>query len=119
MLDNGEERVYMRYNNLFLKRIGARVLILFLIVNSLFVLVTESVSASEETSYEIVLNLTFSEPEITQYNSSNITYHNVTIEGLPSICNPGQPVLPMKPLKVLLPQKTSLDSITATYKGNI
>lgn len=73
----------------------------------------ESVSAEE-----IVLEYTFTEPEITEVNISNTTFHNVTMNESVTIGATYCPMLPVKPVRVLLPQNGTLVSINVTYSGN-
>ncbi len=74
------------------------------------------VKASNEN--EIVLNFSFKEPEISEINISNVTYHKVILLDSPTIGSTGLPLLPVKLLKVLLPQKGILKSINITFEGN-
>jgi hypothetical protein len=77
-----------------------------------------SSSAKGDNPDEIVLNLSFEEPTITEWNISNITYHNVTMNNTYTIGGIGLPLLPMKPLRILLPQNGTFESINITYAGN-
>ncbi len=77
------------------------------------------VFAENENSDIIKLNFSFLEPAITQINISNITYDQVSIEGLPNYIDPGIPILPMKPVKIQLPQKSIFESVNITCIGNI
>jgi hypothetical protein len=93
--------------------IGAIVLIsIFLIITIL------SSSAKAEKPDDIVLNLSFDEPVITEWNVSNITYHNVTMNNTYSSYYKLYPILPVKYLRVLLPQNGTLNSINITYSDN-
>ncbi|MDH7507254.1 MAG: hypothetical protein QHH15_05665 [Candidatus Thermoplasmatota archaeon] len=75
-------------------------------------------SVKGDVEDEIVLNFCFQEPIITEVNISNSTYHNVTMNGTYTVGGLGLPMLPVKSLKVLLPQKGVLESINVTYEDN-
>jgi hypothetical protein len=105
----------MGRKKLFRKNFGAIILI---IMSILVAVVFGSTSAEASGEDEIVLNFSFQEPEITVVNISNTTHHRVTIQGSPTIGGIGLPLLPIKPLKVLFPQKGMLESINVTYEGN-
>jgi len=64
-------------------------------------------------------NFSFSEPEITELIINGTVYHRVNMEGLPIDGDVGIPLLPVKPLNILLPQAYVLDSITVTWEDNI
>lgn len=71
--------------------------------------------------YEIVMNynFSFSEPEITELTINGTVFHRVDMNGLPINGEIGIPLLPVKPLNILLPQAYVLDSITVTWENNI
>jgi len=75
-------------------------------------------SAEETNENEILMNYSFSEPIINNANISNITYHEVLMDSSPSYGDVNQPILPMKPSRILLPQKGIVKSINVTYEGN-
>lgn len=68
---------------------------------------------------EILLNFSFPEPVITQVLINDTWYDQVTMEGAPTFGDTGTPLLPVKPLKILLPQKGVMQSINVTYEENI
>ncbi len=104
----------MRERKLFGVKIGAGVLI---IISCITVIIIQSTSAEENGTDEIILNFSFTEPEITEVNISNTTYQIVTMNETKSINNEGLPVLPVKPLEILLPQNGTLKSINVNYSG--
>lgn len=106
----------MRERNLLWKKFRAGILI---IISILLIAVMQPISAETAPEGEILLNFSFQEPVITEVNISNTTYHRVTMEGLPIPNVTGCPLLPVKPVRVLLPQKSILDSIDVFYKKNI
>lgn len=63
---------------------------------------------------EIVLTFSFDSPILTEFVWNGKTYTKVMIEGLPIIGDVGVPLLPVKPVNVLLPQQTEVGSITVT-----
>lgn len=71
--------------------------------------------------HKIVMNynFSFSEPEITELIVNGTVYHRVNMDSLPIDGDVGVPLLPVKPLNILLPQAYVLDSITVTWEGNI
>lgn len=78
-----------------------------------------TVNAGGFDSDEIVLNLSFEQPVITQIIIDNESYDRVIIEGLPSIGDTGVPVLPVKPVNVLLPQRGVVESIDVVCNGYV
>jgi PKD repeat protein len=67
---------------------------------------------------EIEIDFSFTEPDITEVNISNTTYHKVTMNDTDTIGTPGCPMLPVRFVKVLLPQNGTLESINITYNDN-
>ena len=88
------------------------IILLFILSITLF-----HTTSAEAVSEKIILSFSFTEPEITEENISGTTYHRVTIQNLYNLDNPGFPILPMKPLKILLPQEGELESVNVTYTG--
>lgn len=66
---------------------------------------------------EIALMFSFDSPVITEINRDGGTYAQVVIEGLSIIGDIGVPLLPVKPVNVLLPQRAAVESIAVT-KGD-
>ena len=92
------------------------------IVVALFLAATVTVNAEDHYHYEqseIELSYFFSEPVITQVLINDTWYDQVTMEGAPTFGDTGIPLLPVKPLKILLPQKGVIKSINVTYEENI
>ncbi len=106
----------MKRKYLFWKKFGAGVLII--IISILSIAVLQPISAEENNPDEIIQNYSFTEPEITEVNVSSTIYHEVAMTGTSAMVGPGLPILPVKPLKVLLPQKGVLKSINVTYEDN-
>ena len=99
----------------FKRKFGAAVLI----TTFLLLLVVLNFPSAEATGEdEIILDFSFQEPVITEVNMSNTTYHKVTMNETYTLDYNGTPILPVKPLKVLLPQNGTLESINITYEGN-
>lgn len=63
---------------------------------------------------EIALTFSFDSPILTEFVRNGKIYTQVVIEGLPIIGDIGVPLLPVKPVNVLLPQQTEVESITVT-----
>ena len=63
---------------------------------------------------QIVLNFSFSCPSVTMV----LDYSRVTMTGLPSYGEPGEPVLPFRLVKILIPQGKDVESIHV-FPGNI
>jgi hypothetical protein len=87
---------------IFWKKYWAGILVIISIIAGVIMNPTP-VSASNEN--EIVLNFSFEEPEISNVSISNITYHQVEMNETNTLIGEGVPLLPVKPLKILLPQK--------------
>jgi hypothetical protein len=93
------------------KNFGAGFIIILFILS---IILIHSTSA-EAVGEKIVLSFSFTEPEITEKNISSITYHRVSVQNLYNINEPGFPILPMKSLKILLPQKGVQESINVAF----
>jgi PKD repeat protein len=87
-----------------------------LVISFFLILIPFIPSASAE---EITLNFTFPEPEINQVNISNNISDYITMADLTTYGYPNLPLLPIKPLKILLPQKGVLESINVSHNGKI
>jgi PKD repeat protein len=98
------------------KNFNAGLLIVLVIMTMMII---QPTSAEGDNADIIELNYSFSEPEIIEVNMSNVTYHRVTLNGLPLMNETGYPLLPMKPVRVLLPQMSIVQSLEISYKNNI
>ena len=58
---------------------------------------------------EIILDFDFSEPNIETFERNEQVFHRIKIDGLSNSGDINKPCLPVKPVKVLLPQGTTLD----------
>jgi len=72
-----------------------------------------------EDEIEKVLSFSFPSPMISDVIINSTTYHQVTIDGLPTIGDAGFPVLPVKPVNILLPQRGEVVSIDVSYDGMV
>jgi len=68
---------------------------------------------------ELDYTFDFSEPEITEILIDGTLYHQVTMENLPPFSEVGCPILPMKTVSVILPQKGEVKSIDVHGEGQI
>jgi hypothetical protein len=84
------------------------VLILFLIVTTTNVL---GINYNTIENNEIVLNFTFSEPTLEKIEINEQIFHRITVKELPNSGDIGKPCIPVKPVKVLLPQGTDINNI--------
>ena len=76
----------MYKKKLLMKNFGAGTLIIICILS---VAVIHTASAEGESEDKIILSFSFTEPEITEVNISNATYHRVAIQELHNIDSPG------------------------------
>ncbi len=91
------------------------VLIIFGILAIAVVIIPSAETANE---HEIILDFSFTEPVITEVNVSNTTYHKVVMNESQTFGGFGLPLLPAKTMKILLPQKGVLKSISIDFSGN-
>ncbi len=61
--------------------------------------------------FDMQFSFSFSEPEITEDIVDDIIYHQITMDDLTIDGDVGEPILPIKPVNILLPQKYRLLSI--------
>ena len=87
-----------------------------LIVASLILMSASSLAVAErrDNSDQIVMNYSFEQPTIKKINIENTIYDEVVLPGVSSTGNPGEPCLPIKGSYILLPQGSTVDSITIT-----
>lgn len=64
---------------------------------------------------QLVFSFSFENPSMNKENNEL----SVSLEDLPITNNVGKPRLPLKPLKILLPYGTTVDSITVTSKSTV
>jgi len=102
-------------NNKTFGKLGAVVLIAVMILSSLVLIIRVN---DEQVPDKITLSFSFSTPVITQVLINGTMYDRVTMEGLPTMGDVGVPVLPVKPVNVLLPQRSVLESVDIIYEGN-
>ncbi|MFO7677834.1 MAG: C25 family cysteine peptidase [Thermoplasmatota archaeon] len=86
-----------------------------ILIGSLIILIFMLNSAQ---ATEIEMDFSFEEPDITELTISDETYHDVKIDGLKTTGDTGLPLLPVKTVKILLPQRGVLESIDVVLDGN-
>jgi len=72
-----------------------------------------------DEDHEMVIRFSFDPPVITEINGDDGVYAQVDIEGLPKSGDTGVPLLPVKPVEVLLPQQSEIESITVVKDDGI
>lgn len=75
------------------------------------------VLGTQESNDDIVFDFTFSKPQIEKITYEGETYNRITIDGLENNFKLGAPSLPVKPLKILLPQGKDLEDIGISASG--
>jgi hypothetical protein len=71
------------------------------------------------TSAEIInLEYSFTEPEISEIIINNTIQHKITMNDSQILNIKDLPMLPMKSVKILLPQNETLESLKVNYSGN-
>ena len=103
----------------FVKWAGVFVVAAFLLATTVTVNAEEDDPIYYYDQPEIELSYSFQEPDITQVLINDTWYDHVRIDGLPTFGENATPLLPVKPVNVLLPQRGELESITVTWNGNI
>jgi hypothetical protein len=116
LFENKGGKKEMSKNIFFWKKICLGIIIL---ISILTILTLFTLSVKGDSANEIELNYSFNEPVITDWNVSNVTYHNVTMNETATIGDVGLPLLPVKQLYILLPQKGIVESVNVTYSNNI
>jgi len=116
-----------------MKKIIAPIIVISLLLTASIATVNASVHHDEKQSQpcgsaspytgednEIILTFFFDTPVITEIKRDDGSiYDQVMIEGLPIADNTGVPLLPVKPVNVLLPQRAKVESITVTKDDTI
>ena len=73
-----------------------------------------------ETIYDdIILDFYFSEPILENIDNDEVTLTSVIVEDLPNTHDLGNPILPVKPVRILLPENTELNNIIVTPSDKI
>jgi hypothetical protein len=90
------------------KILTAGILMLFLLATLTIALKIENVTQDAET---VILDFSFSKPQLEKINIKEEMYDRVTIEGLSNTCNYKEPCLPVKPVKILLPQGKDIENV--------
>jgi len=67
----------------------------------------------------LTFDFSFSEPKLEKINVKHGVYDRVTIDDLPNTNDYGRPCLPVKPVRVLLPQGRDLENIEVLSSGKI
>jgi len=89
-------------------------MLFFLLMCYNLVMIVPTQSESSDSTYDLILSfdLSFKEPTITSYYNENITYQTIQIAGLPHSQDKDLPMLPVKPLKILLPYGKKIQNIS-------
>jgi len=84
------------------------ILAMFLLATAAPALEIKSKTLNEEI---IVLDFSFSEPQLEKISVKDGIYDRISVDGLPNINDFREPRLPVKPLRILLPQGRSMENI--------
>jgi hypothetical protein len=77
------------------------------------------VNVGQESNPEIIeLSFIFDQPVISPTSVNNTTYHQVRLDDSPIVTEHGVPLLPVKPVSVLVPQCGEVSSIDVDFEGN-
>ena len=91
-----------------LKTVFISVCVLLMSLNSVVV------AEHQEISNQIILSYSFDQPTIKQIQIENTLYDEIILSDVFITGNPGEPCLPIKGSFILLPQGSSVDTITVT-----
>ena len=96
-------------------------LLLVLFTTFLLVLTPNITTTTNSTSTQDELSFTFSfeTPHISNINQYNQTVSQVTMPDCKSYAEPGKPKLPVKPVQILLPKDSTVESIVVTTSPQI
>lgn len=82
-------------------------------INLVTVLQNETINADDVNNQEIItLNYNFSRPSYSSVEIFNDEYARLQLEELPLSGKEGEPCIPIKPLRILLPESTIVEKIT-------
>ena len=101
------------------KKIIVVLLSIFFIIISFSVTINVFASQKISSSDKIILEFSFSKPIIEQLKVDEDIITTVTIESLQNTYDLGKPIIPVKPVKVLLPQGTEVNDIEITTSEEI
>jgi len=87
--------------------------VIFLILISPTIISVEANAKHSDNT--ILLTYSFEQPKINQMNKNGVIYDQVTIPHTSFIGDPNKPTLPVKGAYILLPPKTTMTSIKASY----
>ena len=90
-----------------------KILIIGILAMFLLATVASALEIKNKTLNEeiIVLDFSFSEPRLEKINIKNRVYDRISADGLPNTNDFREPRLPVKPLRILLPQGGSMENI--------
>jgi len=97
------------------------ILIIWILAMFLLAIVTPALEIKSKTLDEerIVLDFFFSEPRLEKINIKGKVYDRITVDELPNINDFRESRLPVKPVRVLLPQYGSMENIEVFTSGKI
>jgi len=90
-----------------------KILIIWFLAMFLLATVTPALEIKNKTLDEdmIVLDFSFSKPRLEKTNIKNVEYDRIIVDGLPSVNDFRESRLPVKPVRVILPQGRSLENM--------
>ena len=96
-------------------------LVILLITIVLSTAITNVLGLQNKITYDnkIILEFSFSKPIIEKSNVDGDIITTVTIEDLPNTHDLGKPILPVKPVRILLPQGTDVNGIKVITSDEI
>ncbi len=87
-------------------------LCMLLIIGSLNpVIANEEIEELEEDIYVVTSTSAFTQPIVNDIQLDGNKYHQIQLNGLSNGGSPGEPLLPMKAVRLLLPPKTTVETI--------
>jgi hypothetical protein len=97
-----------------------------LIIGLIFFMLFSSFSAGNDIenkffsySNNIDINLFFDKPKVSEFKINDQVYDRITIENIPNSISPDKPCLPVKPLRILIPNDSVIENIFITTSDEI
>jgi len=113
MMEEMKKRVGM------IKKISIYALVVIFILQSSFLSEFVIVADAKENNEMLTYTISFEQPVLQQIQLDNTTFTKIEMSNCLSQATPGDPALPVRPIKILLPQGKKISDIEVSYPKSV
>ena len=102
-----------------IRKISINVLVVIFILQSSFLSEFVIVADAKENNEMLTYTISFEQPTLEQIKLNDTTFTKIEMSNCLSHASPGDPALPVRPVKILLPQGEKISDIKVSYPKSV